>query len=99
MADKSLKEATGEMGDTSQMLLDQLASCVVLLDENRNILVLNTAAETLLEMSAARIGGNDLAQVIDLDDTLDSLLIQALEKNYPVVKRELDVVLRSGQRY
>ena len=99
MADKSLKEATSEMGDTSQMLLDQLASCVVLLDENRNILVLNTAAETLLEMSAARIGGNDLAQVIDLDDTLDSLLIQALEKNYPVVKRELDVVLRSGQRY
>ena len=83
----------------SLALLDQLASCVLLLDESREIVILNTAAETLLEASAARLGGSDIAQVIDLDDTLDSLLSQALENNYPVVKRELDILLRGGQRF
>ncbi len=83
----------------SLALLDQLASCVLLLDESREIVILNTAAETILEASAARLGGSNIAQVIDLDDTLDSLLSQALENNYPVVKRELDILLRGGQRF
>lgn len=99
LASSSRAELITARGDISRALLDQLATCVVLLDENRGIVILNTAAETLLEASAARLGGSDIAQVIDLDDTLDSLLSQALENNYPVVKRELDILLRGGQRF
>ena len=99
LASSSRAELITARDDISRALLDQLATCVVLLDENRGIVILNTAAETLLEASAARLGGSDIAQVIDLDDTLDSLLSQALENNYPVVKRELDILLRGGQRF
>lgn len=99
LASSSRAELITARDDISRALLDQLATCVVLLDENRGIVILNTAAETLLEASATRLGGSDIAQVIDLDDTLDSLLSQALENNYPVVKRELDILLRGGQRF
>ena len=99
LASSSQGDVITAQDDISRALLDQLATCVVLLDENRGIVTLNMAAETLLEASAARLGGSDIAQVIDLDDTLDSLLSQALENNYPVVKRELDILLRGGQRF
>jgi two-component system nitrogen regulation sensor histidine kinase GlnL len=76
--------------------LDSLATAVVLLDASGHLLALNLAAETLLEVSAARAVGSPLLDYIDSGQEWPTLLQQTTMENLPMVRRGLELRLHSG---
>lgn len=84
--------------EQSAVALDLLATAVVLIDRSQRLQTINQAAETLLDTSAGRSLGGPLDEVLVTDGELESLLAQALTDNYPVVRREISLALRSGNR-
>ncbi len=77
--------------------LELLATGVVLLDAELKILALNLSAETLLEVSASRAIGSELAAFLDESNEWYPLLLQALADNYPLVRRAVPMTTRTGQ--
>ena len=79
-------------------MLDLLATSVVLLDPNWLLVAINQAGETLLEASALRVVGEPFGQLIDINEEWTELLTQAQVDDMPMVRREITMLLRSGQQ-
>jgi len=71
------------------MLLDNMSTAVVALDDALTITAVNTAAEQLLGLSAHRALGRRLSQIITIPDSLFARLRQALEMDQPVNDRQV----------
>ncbi len=80
-----------------QDILDNLSTGIITLDNELTVTSLNAAAQVLLEVSASRAIGIHAAQLVLKDhDWLDSLE-QALERNSPLTRRGMPVILQTGQ--
>ena len=77
--------------------LDLLATGVILLDANLHIQALNQSAENLMEVSASRAMGSPLEELLDESNEWYPLLHQALNDNYPMVRRAIPLTTRTGQ--
>ena len=69
--------------------LDLLATGVILLDAKLHIQALNLSAENLMEVSASRAMGRPLEKLLDESNEWYPLLHQALNDNYPMVRRAI----------
>lgn len=87
----------GPGSDFDTGTLDMLATSIVLIDSRWQVCAINLAGETLLEASASRAVGEPLDQLIVLNDDWVTLLSQAQSEEFPMVRRGLDLQLRSGQ--
>ncbi|MCB1668365.1 MAG: nitrogen regulation protein NR(II) [Porticoccaceae bacterium] len=76
-----------------RLLLDNLSTAVVLLNDEMDICFLNSAAETLLETSAQRLLGQPVSLILDSsENTLDSLN-SSLQDNHPFTQRLATILL------
>lgn len=82
----------------SEETLDQLATSIVKVGPNWRLEAINLAGETLLEASASRAVGEPLSSLFDLDNEWQELLSQALTEDFPMVRRNITLRLRSGSR-
>ena len=82
---------------TNDYHLDLLATGVILLDANLHIQALNLSAENLMEVSASRAMGSPLEALLDESNEWYPLLHQALNDNYPMVRRAIPLTTRTGQ--
>lgn len=76
--------------------VDVLATGVVLLDAELNIIRMNLAAESLLKVSAARAVDACFSNLLLHPEEWQLLLKQALGENLPMVRREMPLALRNG---
>lgn len=79
-------------------VLDTLATSVVLVNAQWRIEAINLAGEILFEVSASRALGESLREILQLSEDWLSLLNQAQEEDYPLVRRGLIMTLRSGHQ-
>ena len=82
---------------TTDYHLDLLATGVILLDAKLHIQALNLSAENLMEVSASRAMGSPLEELLDESNEWYPLLHQALNDNYPMVRRAIPLTTRTGQ--
>jgi two-component system nitrogen regulation sensor histidine kinase GlnL len=83
--------------NADQFLLDNLKTAVVLLDARLCVLYLNTAAETLLEISASRLKGARFVGCFADPVPRETLLRQALAEQQPYTERVVKVVMGDGR--
>ncbi len=79
--------------DSCQSILDNLATAVVLLDRELRVRYLNNAAETLLGISAKRIGGQRLPELLPRAGVLHQALERGLTQPQQFTKREMELPL------
>lgn len=75
------------------LLLDNLSTAVLLLNNELEICYLNPAAENLLAVSAVRLCGNTADILFPEDDTPVASMREALESNHPFTQRQAPMVL------
>lgn len=94
----SLTTSMGEADANSpiEANLDILATGVVLLDIDLRIAQINMAAESLLEVSAARAQGALFTDLLSDGEGWHELLAHALGENLPMVQRDMPMLLRNG---
>ncbi|PCM42825.1 nitrogen regulation protein NR(II) [Marinobacter sp. ANT_B65] len=84
--------------DRYKNMLDNLATAVLVLENNLTIRYLNPAAESLFETSMTRSAGLPLCNILfDAESTI-SILRTAAETGQPYTRRETEFVLASGSR-
>ncbi|NDH40586.1 MAG: PAS domain-containing sensor histidine kinase [Gammaproteobacteria bacterium] len=76
--------------------LELLATGVVLLDAELRVRALNLSAENLLEVSASRAIGSPIEALLAEPNEWQPLLRQALNENYPMVRRAIPLTTRTG---
>lgn len=81
--------------ETARLIIDHLATAVLLLDGSLRVRAVNSAAESLLATSASRLQGLDVARVFMSADYWISVLRWALETRRPFFEREVEL-LRPG---
>lgn len=77
-------------------LLEHLSTGVIGLDADLRILYLSPATEALLEVSAARLGGQHAQQLLGMPDSWLQTLEQARSERHPIVCRGLLLHLHNG---
>lgn len=94
----SLTTAMGDADEDSGTVasIDLLATGVVLLDKDLQICQINMAAESLLEVSAARATGLPFTELLSDAEGWQELLAHALGENLPMVQRDIPMLLRNG---
>ncbi|MBQ0713399.1 MAG: PAS domain-containing protein [Porticoccus sp.] len=75
------------------LLLDNLSTAVVLLSDKLEICYLNPAAENLLAVSAMRLCGSPIEQLLDDSDKNLVALREAIEANHPFTQRQISLTL------
>ncbi|WP_461517383.1 nitrogen regulation protein NR(II) [Porticoccus sp.] len=75
------------------LLLDNLSTAVLLLNDGLEICYLNPAAENLLAVSAIRLCGNTVDILFTEDETPLSSMREALDSNHPFTQRQAPMVL------
>ncbi len=80
-----------------QFLLDSLKTAVLLLDDRLRVQYLNTAAETLLEISATRLRGGHFVACFADPGPRETLLRQALNEQQPYTERMVKLALGDGR--
>jgi two-component system nitrogen regulation sensor histidine kinase GlnL len=70
------------------LLLDNLNTAVLLLNDELDICYLNPAAENLLAVSAMRLCGNSVSTLFDAEDSTYHSLKDALTTNHPFTQRQ-----------
>ena len=82
----------------NHLLLDNLSTAVVLLNDKLEICYLNPAAENLLAISAVRIHGTAVSELfIDSNESLDSLY-EAVKTGHPFTQRQASLNLMDQSR-
>ena len=76
-----------------RLLLENLSTAIVLLDEEMEISFLNGAAETLLETSAQRLLGHPVSLILDSTESTYESLETALRANQPFTQRLATILL------
>ena len=79
-------------------ILENLATAVLLLDEDRKIRYLNPAAEGLLEASSRQLQGEALERWLWPARPADDCVALSQRKRHPHCQRELAMVLANGTR-
>lgn len=87
ITDKSLQD----------VVIDNISSAVLMLDEALEILYLNAAGEMLLDISARRALGQNLRHIINVDESFFTRLESTYLKNHPFSEHELGICLFSGR--
>jgi two-component system nitrogen regulation sensor histidine kinase GlnL len=77
-------------------MLDQLETAVLWLDQKLCFKAMNLAAETLLEVSAARLINEPFQLALRTDDDWHEALQQVQNDTFPLVRRSMQLQLRSG---
>ncbi|MDP1520087.1 nitrogen regulation protein NR(II) [Porticoccus litoralis] len=75
------------------LLLDNLSTAVLLLNDSLEICYLNPSAENLLAVSAMRLCGNSVSTLFTENDSPTPSLREALESNHPFTQRQATMVL------
>jgi two-component system nitrogen regulation sensor histidine kinase GlnL len=75
-------------------LLDNLTTAILLVDPNMRVVYLNPAAENLLELSSARVVGEEIGRVLQEDSGTTASLQRVLESGVGFTKRQ--ATLRLG---
>jgi len=83
------------------MLLDAIATAVLVVDQRARILYLNAAAEHLLAVSLSTARDRRVAELLASGDRLESLIVRARVGGEALVQREWELVplMRSDARY
>ena len=94
MADTVTKIAvpSGSIGPDSEVILNALASTIVVINPEGIIYYVNSAAEQFFQGSAAYLCGNSLSHFIPLDSPIHSLIEQVRTKGAPVTEYGLPLV-------
>lgn len=79
------------------VVIDNISSSVLMLNEKLEILYLNAAGEMLLDISSRRAIGQNLRNIIIVDDYFFTRLEQAYKNNHPFSEHELSISLFSGR--
>ena len=87
VSDKSLQD----------LVIENIHSSVLMLNEKLEILYLNAAGEMLLDISSKRALGQSLRHIIDVDDCFFTRLENTYINNHPFSEHELAICLFSGR--
>lgn len=79
-----------------QDILDNLSTGVIALDAQLRITAINAAAQALLEVSEARVLGQDAAQLCAESAELRATLSQVANDRTPLARRGMSLTLHSG---
>jgi two-component system nitrogen regulation sensor histidine kinase GlnL len=79
-----------------QRLMEHMTTAVLLLDDQLRLRWMNPAAEALLALSLARVGGQPLPELFDADDDIAERLTRALRESHPFTQREARLRLATG---
>lgn len=77
----------------AQKILDNLTTAVLTLDHERRLLAINPAGEVMFEVSAKKILGHRLADLLSSGDGLLHAVAEALESRQPITARGVSVDL------
>lgn len=89
---------TEKLSGFDNSVLDTLATSVILVGADGRVEAINLAGETLLEASASRAIGEPLSEILQLSDEWMTLLHQAQTEDFPMVRRGIIMILRSGHQ-
>lgn len=78
-------------------LLDNLTTAILLVDAGMRVIYLNPAAEGLLELSSARIVGEEIERVLQEDSDTSASLQRVLETGVGFTKRQATLHLGVGK--
>lgn len=79
-------------------LLDNLTTAILLIEPDLSVQYLNTAAETLLEVSGQRVRGEPITLLLSEKDGHIDSLIEAIHHAHPYTKREAQLNLPNGNQ-
>lgn len=79
------------------LVIDNISSSVLMLNQKLQIIYLNAAGEMLLDISSKRAVGQSLRHIINVDDTFFSRLENTYKNNHPFSEHELSISLFSGR--
>ncbi len=82
-------------------ILDALTTAVLLIDPRGRVVMLNTAAEDMLAVSAGAARGRRLADLVSGGDRLDTLVVRARVSGEALAQRECELApaVRNDTRY
>ncbi|MFM7785798.1 MAG: PAS domain-containing protein, partial [Gammaproteobacteria bacterium] len=78
-------------------MLDNLTTAIVLVDAAMRVSYLNPAAESLLELSSARMFGEDVGRVFQEDGDTLAALRRVLQSGLGFTKRQANLRLGAGR--
>jgi two-component system, NtrC family, nitrogen regulation sensor histidine kinase GlnL len=77
------------MNDSAQVILDNLSTAVLWFDAEFKLLIMNVAAENLLETSIKQARNTDIQQILVHEKLTTELFNQILAKQCPLIERSL----------
>ncbi|MDZ7736625.1 MAG: PAS domain-containing protein [Gammaproteobacteria bacterium] len=80
-----------------QTLFDNLSTAVLVFDENLRLAIVNTAAESLLSMSARKVSGQTPAQILPLTPQFAEAVSRALETGHAFTEWGMELQLLEGR--
>ena len=80
-----------DQGDFSRLIIDNLTTSILILDEQLQVQYLNPAAENLLEISLHRIQDAKINAILHEDEETPEVFEQAVKNQRPYTKREAKV--------
>lgn len=84
--------------DLKHRVLDNLSTTVLLFNKHLCLHYLNPAAESLFEISARRLLGLSVSQLLGNSETIEQMLSEALESNHAITQRETTIELSHGRK-
>ena len=81
------------------VIIDNISSSVLTLNENLEILYLNAAGEMLLDISSKRAVGQSLRHIIKVEEGFFDRLENTYKNNHPFSEHELSICLFSGREF
>lgn len=79
------------------LIIDNISTAVLLVDSKLDILHLNAAGEMMLDISIKRALGQNLRQIIKIEDSFFDRLDNTYKNNHPYSEHELPIGLFSGK--
>ncbi len=79
-----------------QLIVENLTTAVLVLDEALRIHSLNPAAEALLDVSANQVRGMDIRQLLPEATVFAAALSRVVASGYPLTERDMQLVLPSA---
>jgi len=84
---------------TLDVIIDNISSSVLTLNEKLEILYINAAGEMLLDISSKRAVGQSLRHIINVDEKFFSRLEDTYKNNHPFSEHELSISLFSAREF
>lgn len=81
------------------LLLENMGTALMLLDDGLNLRYLNPAAEMLLEKSIRRVNGQPIEQLCSRQTEMLSFLRDARQRQQPLIQHKIPITLPSGHAF